>query len=168
MLDWELASKFIPLITALTTISVAWFVYKVWHKQKAKEVMASEAKQCIKDLLEMIKIINFIEVGKYDDEEELKKQFAKFKILFEQTIINVMYVNDCVNILNLKNKIFEFTEAGNTLINLKSKNSLNYENPNFKDKFYGDTKLFSAKAIDLTNILRPYSVYIKTFDFRDK
>ena len=47
-------------------------------------------------------------------------------------------------------------------------NSLNYENPNFKDKFYGDTKLFSAKAIDLTNILRPYSVYIKTFDFRDK
>ena len=66
--------------------------------------MASEAKQCIKDLLEMIKIINFIEVGKYDDEEELKKQFAKFKILFEQTIINVMYVNDCVNILNLKIK----------------------------------------------------------------
>ena len=54
--NWELASKFIPLVTGIITICVAVFVYHVWHKQKGKEVIANEAKEAIKELLELLNI----------------------------------------------------------------------------------------------------------------
>ncbi|MDS7965625.1 hypothetical protein RMB12_01050 [Acinetobacter sp. V117_2] len=42
--NWELASKFIPLITGLVPIGITWFLYHQWHTQKQKEVIANECK----------------------------------------------------------------------------------------------------------------------------
>lgn len=42
--DWELASKFIPLITGLIPIGITWFLYYQWHNQKEKEVIANDCK----------------------------------------------------------------------------------------------------------------------------
>lgn len=42
--NWELASKFIPLITGLVPIGITWFLYHQWHNQKQKEVIANECK----------------------------------------------------------------------------------------------------------------------------
>ncbi|KQD11368.1 hypothetical protein APD05_11805 [Acinetobacter nosocomialis] len=45
--NWELASKFVPLITPIVSVALATFVYRIWHKQKGKEVVANEAKEFI-------------------------------------------------------------------------------------------------------------------------
>lgn len=50
--DWELASKFIPLINTICTIIIAIVVYKVWHKQKEKEYLSKIANDLIlKDMV---------------------------------------------------------------------------------------------------------------------
>jgi flagellar basal body-associated protein FliL len=50
--DWELASKFIPLINPIITIIIAIAVYKIWHKQKEKEYLSKIANDLIlKDMM---------------------------------------------------------------------------------------------------------------------
>lgn len=50
--DWELASKFIPLINTICTIIIAIVVYKIWHKQKEKEYLSKIANDLIlKDMV---------------------------------------------------------------------------------------------------------------------
>lgn len=60
-LDWELASKFVPLITAITSIFIAVFVFWAWHYQKGKEVIASECKAYWTSLTELEIIYNNLE-----------------------------------------------------------------------------------------------------------
>lgn len=165
--DWNLASKFIPFITSLITIIIALFVYHYWHKQKAKEVMANEAKQCIKDLLEMIKIINYFKVGKYKIVQEQELEFSKFKVLFEQTIINIMYIDDCVKIKNLRENKFDFSKAGNAFIKLKSNNSADFDNSKFLSQLDEHVQEFGVKGMNIVNLLKPYSLYRETFKFKD-
>ena len=45
--NWELASKFVPLVTPIVSVALAIFVYRIWHKQKGKEVVANETKEFI-------------------------------------------------------------------------------------------------------------------------
>lgn len=165
--DWNIASKFIPLVSPFLTVIIAICVYLYWHKQKAKEVMANEAKQCIKDLLEMIKIMNYLKVGKYKKVEEQEQAFSKFKVLFEQTIINIMYIDDCVKIENLKEEKFDFSKAGNEFIKLKSNNSADFDNSKFLSQLDEEVKEFCEKGINIVNLLKPYSLYRKTFKFKD-
>lgn len=159
--------KYSPLIGPIVSIGIARFVYVKWHEQKAKEVLANEARQCIKDLLEMIKIINFLKERKYDLAEH-EKEFAKFKSLFEQSIINIMYLKDCVEIGNLGKQLNKFTEPGNLIIKLKTNNSWDYDEPNFLENLNYNIFLFSDAAIILVNTLKPYSIYIKEFKLKVK
>lgn len=76
--DWELASKFIPLINGLATIGVAVFVYHFWHKQKGKEVVANEAKNTILAIIEVEKLNNSItNYIAYKNTEENKKKIKE-------------------------------------------------------------------------------------------
>lgn len=45
--DWELVSKFIPLLTSLVPIGITYAVYKIWHAQKNKELISKFAQDLI-------------------------------------------------------------------------------------------------------------------------
>ncbi|OTG79368.1 hypothetical protein [Acinetobacter sp. ANC 4648] len=78
--DWELASKFIPLITGLVPIGITWFLYRQWHTQKQKEVIANECKDLwykLDDLEKSYKKLS--EITSYtisvSDQQEIEKKF---------------------------------------------------------------------------------------------
>ena len=54
--DWELASKFIPLLTPI----VAWYIFRQWKKQKGAESLSNIAKE-IYEVIEVVKM-NLINV----------------------------------------------------------------------------------------------------------
>ena len=79
--NWELASKFIPLVTGLITIGVAGFVYRVWHRQKGKEVVSKEAQSYLVKLAELQKLQS--KIYKHEKENQYyeydKESFIRFK-----------------------------------------------------------------------------------------
>lgn len=70
-INWELVSKFIPLITGIVPIGITWFLYEKWHDQKGKEVISSFSKELIlKDIEVYYKIYNskdIVELEKNSD-----------------------------------------------------------------------------------------------------
>ncbi|MDM1783385.1 hypothetical protein [Acinetobacter bereziniae] len=157
----------VALIGAGIPSLVAVLIFFKWKNQKGSEVIANEAKQMVKDLLEQIKLIMFMNEGRYEIEEH-EEQFLKFKALFEKSVIDITYVEDCIYVKELELKFRSYTKHGNEIIKLKSKNTLDFDNPNFIDKLKTETKKFSEFAMDLVNLLKPYSIYHKDFKFKDK
>jgi hypothetical protein len=82
--DWELASKFIPLITGLVPIGITWFLYYQWHKQKDKEVVAKFAQELItKDIDLHNFIINKMTTDNKIECQEILKDYYDSMMLFK-------------------------------------------------------------------------------------
>ena len=75
--NWELASKFVPLVTPIVSVALAIFVYRIWHKQKGKEVVANETKEFIIKLAKLQSLQ--MEVIKSTKAENFNKE--SFKIV---------------------------------------------------------------------------------------
>lgn len=71
--NWELASKFVPLVTPVVSIFLAIFVYRVWHTQKGKEVIANQAKESIIQLTKLDNLHKEIFNGIRKEELDPKK-----------------------------------------------------------------------------------------------
>lgn len=67
-IDWELLSKYIPLITGLVPVGITWFIYTKWHDQKGKEVISNFSKDL---LLKDIEI--YSNICKFSDENDEDK-----------------------------------------------------------------------------------------------
>jgi len=85
--NWELFSKFIPLITGFIPVGITWFLYYQWHNQKGKEVIASECKDLWQKLDDLEKFYNTLdglqELPKgleykdhIKDKDEIRKEFS--------------------------------------------------------------------------------------------
>jgi hypothetical protein len=75
--DWELVSKFIPIINPIVTAIIAIAVYKIWHKQKEKESLAKVANELI---LEDMKIC--LGMTKHHTAEEVKNYMIEIENYF--------------------------------------------------------------------------------------
>lgn len=80
--DWELASKFVPLVTIFITIGMGFVGYYLWHKQKGKEVLANESKDALLSMISIEKInntiANLLSTSNPDDQkiDELIKEYS--------------------------------------------------------------------------------------------
>lgn len=162
--DWRAIT---PIIAALIASGTAWGISNKWNNQKGSEVVASEAKQTIKDLLEVIKIVNYIKSGSYDERTD-KEQFDRFELLFESIVPSILYIDDCIHIDDLKTNLFEFTSDVNELIKLKRNNSFNFNSEKYKNRLDSVIDSLSQHGMDVVNILHPYSIYRKKFKFKSK
>lgn len=95
--DWELASKFIPLISSFTTIFVACFVYKIWHKQKEKEVIATEAKSIILEMFELNKIFSDLINQNFETKEEMIEKMRAFKAQRWHLMAKLAFLRNCLS-----------------------------------------------------------------------
>lgn len=149
VLDWK---AFTPIVASLIASGTALWISNKWNKQKGGEVVANESKQVIKDLLEMVKILNFIKSDMYERKDK-EIEFKKFKVLYDSTVIGILYMDDCIIVDGLKLKLKDLTNAGNEI---KIRNDLSY------------VSNFSVSAINLVNLLNPYSIYISPCKFKSK
>jgi len=173
--NWELASKFIPLVTGIITIGVAGFVYHVWHKQKGKEVIANEAKEAIKELLELLnihmKLINKIRISCDIDVTVHEKINEKMESLYRK----LYFIESCMEIENLneyitKSQIFikKIDETIDTLHNYKKVNSADMAIE--REKYISILIEYSGSYYNYSDLIldtiKPYALYKKKYNFR--
>jgi len=93
--DWELASKFIPLINGVITFLVTVFLYNRWHRQKGKEVIANEAKQYIYYITELDKIQFDMNKG-IEQNIDIKNTFHSYKSIREKLTNHAVFLSLCL------------------------------------------------------------------------
>lgn len=158
--DWELASKFIPVITGIIAIGVAIFVYWAWHKQKGKEVVANEAKAYLIKLAELQNLQS--KIYKHEKEnnsyEYDKESFICFKKIKDEISGSAIFLDEA-----LKSDT-QFSHDSTTVL---SQAILFIDD--FNEYLNGTKELESIRMIDsddarkLTDQLRDHSIYKKIF-----
>ncbi|MDM1248089.1 hypothetical protein HX005_11870 [Acinetobacter sp. R933-2] len=108
--NWELASKFIPLIAP----AIALYIFNQWNKQKGKEVVANECKSYWERLdgLEIIyKNLEFNADFKSNNYKEFERELKKWKT------INLPKISLIKKLTNNDIKVVESTDKLITLFN---------------------------------------------------
>lgn len=140
-IDWNLASKFVPLVTPIVSVFLAFFVYFVWHKQKRKEVIANEAKSLMVDLFKLNEHIQDIFTCNFKNNEKFEEGFyeykklaytVKSKLFFIRNNLKISYkskdnietLNAFIGALELANDILE-KQINTTFDKLEFKKILN-------------------------------------------
>ncbi|WP_180023397.1 hypothetical protein [Acinetobacter sp. YH1901134] len=162
--DWKAIAPIISGLMASTIAALtALYISNKWGKQKGGEVIATESKQAIKDILELVKIINYFDKGVVN-EDDLNEEFKKFANGYDFIVINVAFIEDCLVDNNLKTSFDEFT-----ISSLRVKSLISYENKRPGDKVLSNAiREFNNEAIKLVNSLNPYSTYRKECKFKLK
>lgn len=153
--NWELASKFVPLVTPIISIGLAIFVYRIWHKQKGKEVIANEAKEFIIKLAKLqslqMEVISSIHKERFN-----KEKFEKFKDVKKDLSDSAVFIGLALG----KNK-----ELSNLSTTVLSQAILFIENVQewWNDGNLDNNRLIQASdAVRLTEELLKYSLYQKS------
>ena len=162
--DWGIVKDIlVALIGAGIPSVVALFVFLKWKDQKGSELIASESRQVIKEALELVKIINYIGHGFYEN-EDLEIEIEKFLNGFESVVINTAYIEDCLIDDELKENLSIFSHKS-----LEFKNAITKEKKRAGDKGLNKViKDFNEGAANLVNTLNPYSTFKKTCKFKLK
>lgn len=168
VIDWGIFKDIsVALIGAGIPSIVAWKIFKSWGWQKGSEVVANEAKQAIKDLLEIISIS--YNMNSYTASPELiAEKYARFVILSEQILRSSLFINECIVIDNLNFKLNEFNEICWAVkgIGLESDPVRNHNE--FKNKLAGKVGYIGSLGMCMVKILLPYSIYQDKINFRKK
>lgn len=175
--NWELASKFVPLVTAIVSILIACFVYWAWHQQKGKEVIANEAKEAIKDFLELgNKISN---INQMLDHKEIDEDIiVRIKYIYEESNRRLLFLVNSIEIKNLKKNMFDLHVENNKLFNRLDlihmlKKDYNKEEYKIDPNLINETREIARKSYglvwDIVYILKPYALYKTKFNYiKDK
>ncbi|MBU3083143.1 hypothetical protein [Acinetobacter seifertii] len=157
----------VPIISALIPSIVAWLIYRGWNNQKGTEVIANEAKQNIKDLLEIINIS--YNMNSYTASPELvAEKFKRFELLSEQILRSSLFINECIVIDDFYSLLNKFNELCWDVkdIGLESDPVRNHKD--FKNKLSGKVGYIGSTGMHMVKILTPYSTYQKNFLFKHK
>lgn len=166
--NWELASKFVPLVTPIVSIGIAWFVYYQWHGQKGKEVIANECKDGIKIILESCKLLNDIRNDlslkpEVSLREKLNQDIATFNHLHRTIIRNLLFINSLIEENSLYNLIVEYNKNHQDMeLMLQAKMKfygINGETYSRLQEFY---ETYIKNTSRLTETLTKYALYQKT------
>ncbi|MBE9400447.1 hypothetical protein IQR32_03655 [Acinetobacter albensis] len=164
--DWKAITPiFSGILASAVAATTALYISNKWKSQKGGEVVANEAKQTIKDLLEIINIS--YHMNSYSASPEMiAEKYARFVILSEQILRSSLFINECIVIDNLNFKLNEFNEICWAVkgIGLESDPVRNHNE--FKNKLAGKVGYIGSLGMSLVKILRPYSVYQKDFKFK--
>lgn len=88
--NWELIYKFFQTTLAVALLFSAYFL---WHRQKKKEIIASEAKDAVKDLLELLVVNRSIRYENSKSKSELELKLIKFKELSTKVHRSLLFLN---------------------------------------------------------------------------
>ena len=164
VVDWGIVKDIlVAFISAGVPSVVAWLIFQNWRNQKGSEVIASEAKQSVKDLLEARRILEFI-FEDLPDTGTIDGDLKNLKVLFLNTMRSISYIEEGVFVDNLRRHFGELSHKTGQLFGLHYSKTLNIE---CKEHILLKDDLIESidKVID---ILNPYSIYKVKFQFRSK
>lgn len=161
--DFDLATKFIPLITPI----VAIFIFRKWRKQKGSEVIANESKEAIKDLLELSVINQNIVFEGSKNKAELESKLSKFKEVSEKAHRAMLFINTDQKVVKLGQLLPDYFIYKESVYHpMKSVISSSDEMQIVEFMQLEATKQNALRLneciTNLINVLHPYSVYKKT------
>lgn len=168
VVDWAIIKDIlVALIGAGIPSLVAFYIFYKWKYQKGSEVVADEAKQTIKDLLEIINISYQMNSYSASSESNAKK-FKDFEILSEKILRSSLFIDECIMIDNLKLELDKFNKLCWEVKDVGLEYDPVKNHKEFKDKLSGKVGYIGSTGIELVNILIPYSTYQKEFVFKHK
>lgn len=151
--DWKAIA---PIIASLIASGMALFIANRWKNQKGAEVVANEIKNDIKDILEIIRIVSHITSDQTTPEQ--RSDYVKtFKLLYESIMRSSLYIENCVVIEGFEDEMSKFFDQCGVLLWVDSE---------YKENFQKRFGYINSTGIAMVNILLPYSIYQKKFNFR--
>lgn len=163
VIDWKAVT---PIIAALIASSIAaltaLYISNKWNKQKGGEVIANEAKQVIKDTLELIKTINLIDHSHYKI-VDVELEYENFLKTYDSVVTNCSYIDNSIIDVKLSYALDDLSE--NTFSFKEKFRDLKIK-PGSSD-LSNSIEVFSESAIKLVDLLTPYSNYRKKCKFKN-
>jgi hypothetical protein len=155
-------------VKLITPYLMGVVVLLIWFFQKGKEVLASEAKEVNKDLLELAVVsISIIHEGS-KDKAELQSKLARFKELSEKAHRSLLFINKSKKIKNLETLINNFYLYKESIYH-STNNTLNCSDVFViiqflqSDHMKDNVKKFDYFIDKIIDIIHPYAVYKKYF-----
>lgn len=164
VVDWKAIT---PLVASLFAACVALYISNKWNKQKGSEVIANEAKQTIKDLLEIINI-SFHMNSHTASPESIAEKFKEFEILSGQILRNSLFIDECIVINDFNSLLTKFNELCWEVKDVGLEYDPVKNHKEFKDKLSGKVGYIGSEGISMVKILIPYSTYQREFVFKRK
>ncbi|MDC5312444.1 hypothetical protein OHW87_10675 [Acinetobacter baumannii] len=150
-------------IKILTPFIIALIVYRVWHNQKGKEVIANFAQNSIMDLLEEVMALILITEKTPLNSNLLNEELIKFSLMLQKSLRSTLFIGACIEDDNLIkamdnynqtcgriNKVIDFLDRPISVEDFKD----NVICTDLKDEFIKNAEI-------LINELKPYSIYQK-------
>jgi len=157
--DWAAVAGFTAAFTTLISAGTVVWVFLQWNRQKGGEVIASEAMQTIKDILNLNKVLFSFQ---YSADPELDPKLKEYRRLLNSIIVSVLYIEESVEIKGLGSEFEKFTMNSESLILLILQEKL--------DKDILQIHQFTAHQMILSKTiiskLRPYSNYKNKIIFK--
>ncbi len=153
----------LEIIKVLTPFIIAFIVFKIWHNQKGKEVIANFAQNSIMDLLEEVMALILITEKTPLNSNLLDEELIKFSLLLQKSLRGTLFIGACIEDDNLIkamdnynqtcgriNKVIDFLDRPISVEDFK----YNAICTDLKDEFIKNAEI-------LINELKPYSIYQK-------
>ncbi|MCG9515167.1 hypothetical protein MCL26_08600 [Acinetobacter pittii] len=155
--------NFLEIVKLLSPFLIAIIVYKVWHNQKGKEVVANLSQSSIMDLLEEISQIMLVTEKIPKTQSILEEDLTKFILLTQKSLRSILFVSACSNDETLQKTVDEYNSVCGRinifLDNLERPINLSeFEHSEFCNDLKNE---FVKKAEKLIHELMPYAVFKK-------
>lgn len=166
VIDWGAIAGFTGAIAAIASpIIVAIYLYKKWHDQKGKEVIANESKKLIKDLSELSLINQSLRYEGSKNKEDLLNKIMKFNNLSNESSRSLLFINKSISNHDLENLVSDFNTRKdriyNTIYNTVNNSVDVFQIINFiqSEFFTKDINDFNLAIENIVTIVHPYSLY---------
>lgn len=159
--DWN------EVIKILTPFIIAFGVYRVWHNQKGKEVIAITAKELIIDVLEEFASITLIAHKLQNDPDVFQEEVKRFNSLSIKAFREAAFLTSCLadqNLEDLSNNHNKQTGSMHKIIRqqLEPFTSDAVRDFSISPESYDE---YANSIQNLINALKPYATYKKRFNF---
>ena len=90
-IDWN------EIIKILTPFIIAFVVYRIWHNQKGKEVVANLAKDSTINILEALTSLTILTFKPPNDIKNLEKLIDRFMELEHENFRSLAFLTECLD-----------------------------------------------------------------------
>ena len=156
------------LIKILTPFILAFIVYRVWHNQKGKEVVANLAKGSTINILEALTSLTILTFKPPNDIRNLEKLIDRFMELEHENFRSLAFLTECLD----DKEIHEYVKQHNRI---SGKIAIRFDlfsdpisHENFKDNPIPESlcREYGEVCEKIIDELKLYSTYRKTFKYK--
>lgn len=148
---------------------LAYIIYQIWHSQKGKEVVASEAKNLIKGLFEEVALISNLVHSTPKTQEDLIDGVGRLEALIKNNLRSTLYIKGCLDDVELQETLSKYQKNSPQIFALLRGNMRTLSRISFIQRVRGAESMIQGHmqlVNTSTKALKPYSLYQIDFKFK--